>query len=57
MSKAQALAMLLILNDLTLPTDLVATLINEGCLINEFEDSILEGEIYEQARDGYYPTR
>ena len=57
MSKAQALAMLLILNDLALPIDLVATLTNEGCIINEFTDSIIEGEVYEQEWDGYYPDR
>ena len=57
MSKAQALAMLLILNDLALPIDLIATLTNEGCLINEFTDSTIEGEVYEQEWDGYYPDR
>jgi hypothetical protein len=55
MTKAEVLAMHLINNDLALPIDLIATLNSEGCIIHEFENSIIEGDTYAEDACDYYP--
>ena len=65
MTKAQRVAAHLFRNDLQLPLDLIASLNEEGCIIHEFENSILEGETngneddHNPKRDSYvaFPQR